>query len=207
MRASQATRRAFPRNRDYLPQVGLRRVLGCRGASHASVVAPRQRPCVLGGVPRRVRRHGLPRTGAATPAVLSRPGRSCAQVHSRPRSPARPLLCYELLHLKTLKNISIKQVTIRVRALPPINRFPSAPLWHRSALLDASYPRTQALAPPASIAHRTAWPMPLTKLRRQPQHLGARKAVLGREEEVSLETGCIPESRWKNHRCQCTSRS
>ena len=105
--AKQITR--VPTNRDYLPQVGLRRVLGCRGASHASVVAPCQRPRVLGGVPRRVRRHGLPRTGAATPAVLSRRGRSCAQVHSRPRSPARPLLCYELLYLKTVKNGSINK--------------------------------------------------------------------------------------------------
>lgn len=99
--AKQAAR--APTNRDHLPQVGLRRVLGCRGASHASIVAPCQRPRVLGGVPRRVRRHGLPRTGAATPAVLSRRGRRCAQVLSRPRSPARPLLCYELQYLKTVE--------------------------------------------------------------------------------------------------------
>ena len=86
-------------DRDGFPQVGLRRFSGRCGASHASIVAPSQRTLVLDGVPGRVRRHGMPRAGAATPAILSRGGWISAQVHSRRYSCAGPLLCYKLLDL------------------------------------------------------------------------------------------------------------
>lgn len=97
-------------DRDGFPQVGLRRFSGRCGASHASIVAPSQRTLVLDGVPGRVRRHGMPRAGAATPAILSRGGWISAQVHSRRYSCAGPLLCYKLLDLGLVARKSMKSV-------------------------------------------------------------------------------------------------